>query len=369
MVQIENRANAGADALARLRRQIVERGWNRKATFRVLSELTCSFLIAMAGIWTVCSYQNPVVRICAMLVSTAASMGVATNTHTSSHYATSRRRWVNELLTYLGYPVFLGLSACHWWRQHVVLHHPAPNVIGVDEDVDLGPWFARTWDEVQRSSGLWRFYYEKLQWVVFPLAVAFIGFNMQLGGWRSLIRSLRSPGRSHKHWMDLAAMILHYVVWLIIPMLFFAPIHVAEFYVLRIALMGYAMFAVLGPGHFPAEAVCVQGPRKIPEYVLLQTAATVNFRTGLIGRFVCSGLEYQIEHHLFPNLSHNYYSKLAPLMREFCLANDLPYRCYGWHTVLWKSIRMLQCPPRVLNELDGFPGSHGAAGFGSKLEL
>jgi len=152
------------------------------------------------------------------LISTAAAMSVATNTHTSSHYATSARRWVNEFLTFFGYPLFLGLSACHWWRQHVVLHHPAPNVIGTDNDVDLEPWFARTRDEVERSTGLRRIYYEKLQWLVFPFAVAFIGFNMQASGWRALVAGLRGAGRSRQHWIDLSAMLLHYVVWLAIPM-------------------------------------------------------------------------------------------------------------------------------------------------------
>jgi len=120
-------------------------------------------------------------------------MSVATDTHTSSDYATSARRWVNEFLTFFGYPLFLGLSACHWWRQHVVLHHPAPNVIGTDNDVDLEPWFARTRDEVERSTGLRRIYYEKLQWLVFPFAVAFIGFNMQASGWRALVAGGRGP--------------------------------------------------------------------------------------------------------------------------------------------------------------------------------
>src|SRR5437879_5742426 len=123
MAITEDRVNRGADALATLRREIIARGWNRKATFRVVFELTCSFCVAMFGIWMFFTYQNPAVRIGAMILSTAASMGVATNTHTSSHYATSTKRWVNELLTFLGYPVFLGLSACHWWHQHVVLHH------------------------------------------------------------------------------------------------------------------------------------------------------------------------------------------------------------------------------------------------------
>jgi linoleoyl-CoA desaturase len=141
--------------------------------------------------------------------------------------------------------------------------------------------------------------------------------------------------------------VLHYVIWLVIPMVFFLPLHVVGFYCLRILLMGYAVFAVLAPGHFPAEAACVSNEEKDCDYVLLQTAATVNFRTGWVGRLVCSGLEYQIEHHLFPNLSHVYYPELAGAVREFCHANGLPYRCYSWPVVLWKSWRTLQAPPPV----------------------
>src|SRR6185312_732697 len=103
-------------------------------------------------------------------------------------YATSRKRWLNELLTFFGYPVFLGISACRWWHQHIVLQHPTPNVVGVDHGVDLGPWFARTREEVERSTGFHRFSYEHLPWLAFPLIVPLYGFNMQINGWASLIR-------------------------------------------------------------------------------------------------------------------------------------------------------------------------------------
>ena len=335
---------AAATSLVDLRREIVERGWNRKATARVVGELLLNLAVAITGIYTFAISENFLVRVCAMILSTAGSIGVATNTHTSSHYATSDRRWINELLTYLGYPVFLGLSACYWWHQHVVVHHPSPNVIGVDDDADLAPWFARTEEEVCRSTGLRRRYYEKLQFFVFPLALAFIGFNMQKSGWTFLINSLRKQGdqRKKRCWIDLGMMVLHYIIWLAIPMIYFAPANVIGFYVLRIALMGYAMFAVLAPGHFPTEAVCFSKDLRDCDYLLLQTAATVNFRTGIIGRLICSGLEYQIEHHLFPNLSHVYYPKVAQLVNQFCLDNGLPYRSYSWDKVVWKCLLMLR---------------------------
>jgi hypothetical protein len=202
----------GMAALAELRKEFTVRGWHRKATTRVVSGLLLNFAIALAGIYIFVLYDDLLVRVCAMILSTAGSMGVATNTHTSSHYATSEKRWVNEFLTFFGYPVFLGLSACYWWHQHVVIHHPAPNVVGVDDDADLAPWFARTKEEVQRSTGLRRFYYEKLQFFVFPLALGFNGFNMQKSGWTRLIGTLCRQGRmvNKRHWIDLAAMILHY---------------------------------------------------------------------------------------------------------------------------------------------------------------
>ena len=161
-------------------------------------------------------------------------MGVGTNTHTSTHYGTSDKRWVNEALSYFGYPMFLGLSATYWWHKHVVLHHPAPNVVGVDSDSDLLPWFAITADEVHDSSGLRRFYYQHLQFWLFPLALALNNFSIQRAGWAHLIRMLRDPkARKSAHWIDLSALVLHYVIWIGVPLLFWPLPAVAGFYILR----------------------------------------------------------------------------------------------------------------------------------------
>ncbi len=80
--------------------------------------------------------QSPVARGVGILISAFVCMGVGTNTLTSTHYGTSDKRWLNEALSYFEYPMFLGLSATYWWHKHVVLHRPAPNVIGVDSGAD-----------------------------------------------------------------------------------------------------------------------------------------------------------------------------------------------------------------------------------------
>lgn len=339
--------------LRSLREQIKVHGWCRKASGPILLQLLLHIALSLGGIVAFVVSDSLLIRICAMIVSTAGSIGVGTNTHTSSHYATSDKRWLNELLTFFGYPFYLGVSATHWWYRHVVLHHPSPNVLGVDSDVDLSPWFALTREEITGCRGAWRWYYEKVQWLVFPFALAVNGLNMQLVGWRHLIRSLtKHDQRKPVHYLDLTSLCLHLATNLGLPMIYFAPSHVLLFYLLRFGLIGYAMFAVLAPAHFPAEAARIRPDQEECDFILLQTATIVNYRTGFIGRFMCSGLQFQIEHHLFPNVSHVFYPRISRLVERFCLENGFPYRSYRWEHALWKCWAALRSPPPVTPSLE-----------------
>jgi linoleoyl-CoA desaturase len=338
------------EAVTELRREFSHRGWDKKATNRILFELLIHVAIAMAGLAIFMTCHNLAVRVLGIVIASFGCMGVGTNTHTSTHYGTSDTRWVNEALSYFGYPMFLGLSATYWWHKHVVLHHPAPNVVGVDNDADLLPWFAITADEVDASSGLRHFYYRRLQFWLFPFVLALNCFGIQGGGWVHLIRILwHSKRRRAAHWIDLGAMILHYVIWIGVPLLFWPLPAVAGFYLLRNILLGYAMYAILAPGHFPAEAQrTADGARHSADFYAIQTAGTVSFRTGWLGRFLCSGLEYQVEHHLFPNISHVHYREVSVSVQRFCAEQGLSYRSYSWARALWKSWEVLRFPQQVV---------------------
>jgi linoleoyl-CoA desaturase len=341
------------EAVAELRREFSRRGWDTKAPKRIVFELSLHVSIAMAGIALFMICHHPALRVLGILISSIGCMGVGTNTHTSTHYGTSDKRWVNEALSYFGYPMFLGLSATYWWHKHVVLHHPAPNVVGVDGDADLLPWFAITADEVHASSGLRRFYYKRLQFWLFPLALAMNDFSIQSGGWAHLLRALRHPKeRKSAHWIDLGALILHYVLWIGVPLLFWPLPAVAAFYILRGILLGYAMYAILAPGHFPAEAQrLTEEARHGADFFAVQTAGTVSFRTGVLGRYLCSGLEYQVEHHLFPNISHVHYPEVSVVVQQFCAERGLSYRSYSWGMALWKSWEVLRFPQPVVGHV------------------
>ena len=339
--------SARTSGLGELRDELRASGFFEKPTTRILTELTIFLLIMLVGLVGYLVTESLLLKASAVMVFTLGSLGVTINTHTSSHYATSDRRWVNEFLTYFGYPFLVGFSATYWWHKHVVRHHPSPNVIGLDDDVDLQPLFAVNTAEMHARSALLRGYY-RAQWLVVPIAIFLNSFNLELSGWRHLIGALRDPTRRRiMHWIDLAALCLQWLLWIVLPMFIWSPAHVCLFYLLRRGLISYAFFAVFVPAHFPPEAMFIDRESKDADLMLLQTSTTVNFRTGIIGRLLCAGVNYQIEHHLFPGMSHVHYAQASRIIEAYCRSHGYPYRTLGWGEAVVKSLLVFYRPKPV----------------------
>jgi fatty acid desaturase len=125
---------------------------------------------------------------------------------------------------------------------------------------------------------------------------------------------------------------------------------VVLFYLLRSVGLGYMMFALLAPAHLPAEAVCLDRGLEHPDFLLKQTVATLDFRTGFYGRLLAAGLDHQIEHHLFPRVSHTHYRKIRPLVEAFCRRHGYPYRRPGWARAVWLTLRVFGRPKPVYRD-------------------
>jgi fatty acid desaturase len=335
-----------------LQAEFRRRGWHRRATGILLCQFAFVVALTIAGVAIFFLASSLVAKVLGCIIAAMGSLGISTQAHTASHGALSRKKWVNRFLTYLGYPVLLGVSATNWRNKHIVVHHKAPNVEGHDDDIRLMPLFALTQEQAQRGGRLAQFYYRYIQWLVVVPAIALNAFNMQLYGWAYVLWKLsHRDTRTAAHWADLGALLLHLGLWFGLPMLFFSPAEVLLAYVLRMAFAGYAIFAAFAPAHFPAEAAIADHSQRKADFTLRQTATTVNFRTGPIGRLLCAGVEYQIEHHLFPNHSHVYYPAMSPLVREFCERHGYPYRTLGWGEGILKSLKAFACPRPLVKNL------------------
>jgi linoleoyl-CoA desaturase len=341
-------------ALSELNKQFHTMGFHQKLPGRILLELVVVVSCMVGGILLFVAVENWLVRVVALWISSLGLLGITTNTHTSAHYATSSKRWVNWTLQLIGYSFFIGLSATYWRHKHVIVHHPTPNVVGLDDDIDLLPWMAINETEFAASRGLRRWWYRH-QWMFLPIIINFNALNLLVSSYRFLWSALRDPGeRKPLHWIDLSLIGAHYAVFMFLPMLWFPPLYCVGFWVIRYFLAGWAIFIVFAPAHFPAEALFLSRGNKDRatylknrDFVLLQCATTMNIRTSRFGNFFCGGTDYQIEHHLFPGISHPHYPKMAPIVKQWCEAHGYPYRTVGFLEGFWKSWMTFRHPKPV----------------------
>ncbi|MCB9792068.1 MAG: fatty acid desaturase [Alphaproteobacteria bacterium] len=339
-------------ALAELRAAMREHDLFSRPVTPIVAAFGAHLALAVGGALLIALVANPWFKVLGLMLSCMGMVGLGTVGHTASHQAAfSSKRW-NKALFYACYPLMLMVSASYWHYSHVVRHHPAPNVVGVDADCDLRPVFAVTEEHTSGVLPLFR-RWPTLQGLLLPLVLPFNGFSIQAQSWGILLRTLwKKPSRAA--FADLSCMLSHLVINLGLPMLAFEPLAVLGVYAARVSLTGMGLFAVLAPGHFPAEAVALsEDQRKEGDFYLRQGATTVSFRTGWLGHFLCSGLEHQVEHHMFPSVSHVHLNKLQPMIERFCGEAGIPYHRMGWGEAILKSWWVFFRPKAIVSDVEG----------------
>lgn len=323
-----------------MRLQFKELGLYAKPTYRIISELLAFLVLATVSYVLLFLSNNVLMKCVWMMLNCLSSFGVASNTHTSSHHATSRSRNVDNLLTFFGYPLFSNISATYWRNKHVKIHHAFPNVLHVDRDAEPSPWFTFNRLVLTNRSGIVLLYY-KVQWLFVPFALAFNFLNFVINGWCYVARKLMSHERRLIFLWDGLLLVLHVLLWLVLPLAFFPMDEVFLLIFLRYAIIGYLMFIFFAPAHFPEEAPFVKQAEN-GDFLLHVTTTTLNFKPGPVGRLISAGLEYQIEHHLFPTISHVHYPTVSKYLKAHCHKFGYPYRELSWYQAIIKSLKVFK---------------------------
>ncbi len=338
----------GTAALAEIRSALVRAGLQRKVPGRILVELAVHVSLLAGGVVLFFAADGFAPKTAGLLVTALGSVGVGTNTHTSAHGATSERRWINDLLAILGYPILLGLSITYWRQKHNVLHHGSPNVDGVDPDHEFQPWFALA-DSQVGGSRLLRFYQRRIQGFLFmPVGALLMSHNMRvLGVAHAIGRLFKGPSRRATA-ADLGAFVLYVTLWWVLPWTLASPLQAVALNVGRDVLLSVALFLIFTPAHIPHSCAFYSKDAFPDDLVLRQAATTIDYRAGTLSSFFLSGLQFQLEHHLFPGLPHVHYRRLAPLVRETFARHGYPYRLLGWGEALAASARVAFHPKETV---------------------
>jgi len=248
--------------------------------------------------------------------------------HDANHGSLSARPWVNRALAWS--LDLIGGSSWLWRHKHNVLHHTWPNVAGMDTDGDAGPVLRLTPQQPRRRFHrlqhlyAWALYgvFALKWWIYDDLHELIVGRIVghpfpRPRGW-ALVGMLGGKAL-FLTWAFVLPAILHPTPWLL------------PLWLLATATAGIVLAAVFQLAHCVGE-VAHPGPgngEPLPTdwaELQVQTAADFAPRSRLLSWYL-GGLNFQVEHHLFPAICHVHYRDLAPIVERACRAHGLAYRC------------------------------------------
>jgi linoleoyl-CoA desaturase len=301
---------------------------------------------AVVGAWFVSSYVL-LVFVCEawwQAVPLAISLGLSIAAigfnvqHDGGHRAYSRRRWVNRLAA--SSLDVLGGSSFVWAHKHNTLHHTYANIAGHDDDINAGI-LARL------SPHQRRFWFHRLQHLYIWVLYGFLPIKWQLlDDFRDVARGKVGDHRfARPRGWDLAIFIggkaTFLALALVVPALFHPFWVVLLFYVIVCWFEGLVMSVVFQLAHVVEETefpMPDQETGRLPsQWAVHQVETTVDFarRNRLLSWFV-GGLNFQIEHHLFPRICHIHYPKLSRLVENACRRAGVHYHA---HETVFSGVR------------------------------
>ena len=229
--------------------------------------------------------------------------------HDVGHSQVARTRPVNKILALVVGDVIVGLSA-RWWMDKHSRHHANPNEAGRDPDVAPGA-ISWTADQVGARTGGFSAWFGRNQGRLFLPLLLLEALNLHAGA----VRVAHRP-------RELALLAVHVVGYLGLLLLTMGPVKTVVFVLVHQALVGVHLGCAFAPNH---KGMPMPPPGSRWDFMRKQVLTTRNVRGGRVVDWALGGLNYQIEHHLFPGMPRPNLRRAQALVRSHCAAIGLPY--------------------------------------------
>jgi len=249
--------------------------------------------------------------------------------HDANHGSFSRYHWVNRLF---GSSLYMlgGFPVC-WKYQHNTLHHTYTNIEGHDEDIGHGGFLRFSPHKPLKKIHKYQYIYA---WFFYGLmTIAWITSKdfKQLFRWRRAGVTLSSRNYGYLFSKLIVSKILYYGIFLALPIMIMP---LAWYWVvLGFILMHFTSGLILS-AIFQTAHVVPSSEYPLPDdnnelsnnWAVHQLHTTSDFApNSRIFSWFIGGLNYQVVHHLFPNVSHVHYRNLSRIIKETAAAHKLPY--------------------------------------------
>lgn len=316
-----------------------ERGIARTAAGPTMWIKTAVLLGGLATSWTVLLTQPMSVGLFLMLTTLAglclAGIGFSVM-HDGNHMAYSHRKRTNRIM---GYTLDLVGGSSYMWRfKHNVMHHTYPNVEGLDDDIEAQPF-------LRMAEGQRRYPWHRLQHVYFWLAYALLPLKWHfLDDFQALFNGhLNGNVMPRPKGADLVALFagkVFFFTWaLAVPLTMHSIGWVVAAYAIMSGVAGITLGTVFQLAHCVEGAsfstISEDGIAALP-WAEHQIETTVDFApNSRLLTWYLGGLNFQVEHHLFPRVGHVHYPALAKIVQAVCAERGVTHRT---KPTLWQAL-------------------------------
>jgi len=293
---------------------------------------TAVFSAVFIGCYVALVFLSPpvwlAVILCLVLGLDMAAIGF-NMMHDGAHGSYSNNKKVNEIM---GLSLnFLGANVFFWKQKHNVNHHSYTNIDGMDDDIDVEPFLRLHVSQPKRWFHRFQHIYALLAYsLMFFFWVFFRDFKKYFSGKIARYTPIRNMSFK-EHFIFWTSKLVHFAVFLVVPMIFAGVLETIVGYILITFVLGVVISVVFQLAHVVegTEFVMPQSSESVSvesEWAIHQIQTTVDFATANpVVNWLLGGLNFQVEHHLFPGVSHVHYPQINKILRQTCAEFNVKY--------------------------------------------
>jgi fatty acid desaturase len=278
-----------------------------------LAKCAVAFLCLAAVLWGFWTFRSVGAQILLALVFAVCSGQLAFLFHEIGHrqmFATAGR---NAILGVIIGNFLTGISYGWWVKKHNE-HHANPNHDDLDPDVDI-PLLAFSAEQAAEKRGIYRFVARYQAFFLLPL-LSLVAYGQHYESLKFVTR----PSR-YRRWEIVA--LVGFVAWyLVLPTIVLGPWSTLLIVLIHHAAAGIYVGSVFAPNH--KGMPMLHGDEAL-DPLRRQILTSRNIRAHPVTDFLYGGLNFQVEHHLFPSMARNRLRAAQPIVVAFCRERDILY--------------------------------------------
>jgi fatty acid desaturase len=225
-----------------------------------------------------------------------------------------RSRQANELAGYLHGNLMIGLSY-DWWVDKHNRHHRNPNQAELDPDVGTGV-FAFSREEALKRGRIGQFAARWQSLYFFPI-LTLEALNLKIAS----IQAVAKTGARNRG-VEASLLFIHVAGYITLLLFAMSPLQALAFFGVHQALFGVYLGCSFAPNH---KGMKMLTKDEEMDFLRRQVLTSRNVTGGVPVGMLLGGLNWQIEHHLFPSMPRPNLRRAVPIVRDFCETHGLPY--------------------------------------------